>query len=279
MRVLGRDADGLRMAERDHPAEAGPAHVVHLRERAQQLRNRAAVLRVRRHAQVQRPQAAVDEKAVERARHGADRVLHEAHALVQLRVAHHDGAADHVGVPAEVLRGRMHDGVRTELQGPLDDRRSEGVVDGDERVAGPCYDRLDVDHIQQRVGRRLHPDQPGLGSERGLERVEVCLVHHVVAQPEAREHLVEQPVGPAVQVRRQQHVVTRIAVRRDERVRCRHAAREARAEAALQLAQRALERRAGRVRGARVVEVLDELAGRRLHVGGGLMDRRDRRSR
>ena len=42
-----------------------------------------------------------------------------------------------------------------------------------------------------------------------------------------------------------------------------------------QLPQRALERRAGRVRGARVVEVLDELAGRRLHVGGGLMDRRD----
>jgi hypothetical protein len=55
---------------------------------------------VGRHAQVQRAQAAVDEEAVERPGHRADRVLHEAHLLVQSLVAHDHRAANQVRVPA-----------------------------------------------------------------------------------------------------------------------------------------------------------------------------------
>ena len=70
------------------------------------------------------------------------------------------------------------------------------------------------------------------------------------------------------------------ADRGDQRVRrrpCRGA--NARAEAALELAERVLERAARRVRRARVVVVPDELAGRGLDVGRGLVDRRDDRRR
>ena len=64
------------------------------------------------------------------------------------------------------------------------------------------------------------------GRSAALERVEVGLVDEVVLEPEAREHLVDQPVGAAVEVARQDHVVARAAVRRDQRVRGRHAAGE-----------------------------------------------------
>ena len=90
---------------------------------------------MRGHPQVQRAQPAVHEEAVERARDRADGVLHEAHALVDLGVAHDHRAADRVGVPAEVLGHRVHHGVGAELQRALVDRRGERVVDGDERVA------------------------------------------------------------------------------------------------------------------------------------------------
>ena len=46
-------------------------------------------------------------------------------------------------------------------------------------------------------------------------------------------------------------------------------------DAALEVAERALQRGPRRVRRARVVEVLDELAAALLHVGGGLVDRGD----
>ena len=45
-----------------------------------------------------------------------------------------DRAADRVGVPAEVLRRRVHDGVGAELERALDRGRREGVVDDDEGV-------------------------------------------------------------------------------------------------------------------------------------------------
>ena len=113
------------------------------------------------------------------------------------------------------------------------------------------------------------------GRTRALQRVEVGLVDHVVLEAEAREHLVHEPVGAAVEVERQDHVVARGAVGGEQGVGGGHAAREGGAVAALELAERALERRARGVRGARVVVVLDELARRGLHVGRGLVDRRD----
>ena len=43
-------------------------------------------------------------------------------------VAQHEGATDHIGVAAHVLGRRVHDDVRTQLEGALQNRRREGVV-------------------------------------------------------------------------------------------------------------------------------------------------------
>ena len=45
------------------------------------------------------------------------------------------------------------------------------------------------------------------GAHRPLERLEVGLVDHVVLHAEAREHLVQEAVGAAVEVLGQDHVV------------------------------------------------------------------------
>src|SRR5581483_1359055 len=116
---------------------------------------------------------------------------------------------------------------------------------------------------------------PRLRPDRGADRLEVGLVDEVEAEPEAGEDLVHQAVGAAVEVGGQDQVVAGAARGGDQRVLGRHPARERRGETALQLPQGALERRSRGVGRARVVVVLDELARRPLHVGRGLVDRRD----
>ena len=116
------------------------------------------------------------------------------------------------------------------------------------------------------------------GRTRGADRVDVALVDHVVGDAEARQDLVDQAVRAAVQVVGDDHVVPGAAHRGEQRVRGRHAGRERRGVAALQLSERVLQRPARRVGGARVVVVLDELARRRLHVRRALMDGGDDRA-
>src|SRR5918999_220764 len=220
----------------------------------------------------------MDQEAVEGPRDGAHGVLHESNPLVELGVAHHYRAADYVGVPSEVFRGRVDDRVGPELERALHHRGCERVVHGDEGLAPAGHHPRDVHDAQQRVGGRLDPDHPGLGSNGALERGEVGLVDHVVGEAEAGEHLVEEPVGAAVEVLGEDHVVPGPAVGGEQRVSCRHAAREARCEPALEFTERGLERGPGWVRGAGIVVVLHVLVGPGLHVGGGLVDRRDHRT-
>ena len=65
-------------------------------------------------AQMQRPQAAQHEEAVERPGHRAHRVLQEAQPLRDLVVDGHGDAQDRVGVPGKVLRRRVEDDVGAE---------------------------------------------------------------------------------------------------------------------------------------------------------------------
>ena len=87
------------------------------------------------HAHAERLQAAQHEVAVERARHAADRLLEEVELLGERVVARHDRAADDVGVAVQVLRRRVHDDRRAELERPLEHRRRERVVDGERDAA------------------------------------------------------------------------------------------------------------------------------------------------
>ena len=118
------------------------------------------------HAQRQRLEAAQRQEAVERALDGADRVLQELDALAQLGVVADDRhAADHVGMAVEILRGRVHDDVEAEFERALHLGAGEGVV-GDGPDAALLRDRrdaLEIDQLEQRIGRRLDPDERGLG--------------------------------------------------------------------------------------------------------------------
>ena len=83
--------------------------------------------------------------------------------------------------------------------------------------------------------------------QRGAQRVEVALVDQVVREPEPGEHLVDEPIGAAVEVLRQDEVVTGVQRRRQQRVGGGHPTGEGARLSALELAERALEGRSGRV--------------------------------
>ena len=74
-----------------------------------------------------------------------------------------DGAEQHVAVAGQVLGHRVHDDVGAELERALEQGRGEGVVDHAEHaaLAGGGQQRRQVGDLEQRVGRRLEPEQVG----------------------------------------------------------------------------------------------------------------------
>ncbi len=118
-------------------------------------------LDVAAHPVRQRPQPAQNQPAVKRRRHGAQQRLDGPDALEEaVHRPRDDGAAEHVGVTAEVLRRRVHDDVDAQLQRPLQHRRRPCVVDSRARAdgLGQRHHRDDVGDVQTRVGRRLDPE-------------------------------------------------------------------------------------------------------------------------
>ena len=98
----------------------------------------------------------------------------------RLVVADHSDAADHVGMAVEILGGRMHDDVEAEFERALHVGAGKGVV-GDEPDAASLRDARDgfeIDELQQRIGRRLDPDQPRFGPQRRFERGEIASGRH-----------------------------------------------------------------------------------------------------
>ena len=73
------------------------------------------------------------------------------------------GAEQHVAVAGEVLGHRVHDDVGAELERSLQQRRREGVVHDREHaaLAGRRQQGRQVGDLEQRVGRRLEPEQVG----------------------------------------------------------------------------------------------------------------------
>ena len=159
-----------------------------------------------------------------------------------------DGAADHVGVAAEVLRRRVDDEVGAERERLLQERRGEGVVDGEQRagrvrrVGGAA----DVDDVQQRVRRRLDPHELRVVVEvRGEAVVELVGgdVREAVALRlvDPRGH----PVHAAVDVRDQDDALARVDEVHDRRRRAEAGGERDAVLGALEARERLLERRRG----------------------------------
>ena len=120
---------------------------------------------------VERPQAAQDEEAVERAGDPAHRVLEEAEPLGDRVVAGDRDPEDRVRVAAEVLRRGVEHDVGAERERVLERRRGERVVDDEERAArrrsGPpargSSRAAAAMSVSLRFGfdGRLEPDEPG----------------------------------------------------------------------------------------------------------------------
>src|SRR5581483_12470948 len=81
--------------------QPGVEYALDLRMALEPLRHRERVLAMPLHAHGERLQAPGDEKAVEGAGHGPDRVLHEAEPLRQAGIGRDRDAADHVGMPVQ----------------------------------------------------------------------------------------------------------------------------------------------------------------------------------
>ena len=133
----------------------------------EELRDAPSVLAVRAHAYRKRLHPAQHEPRVERAGHGAERLLQEVEALGERVVVGGDEAADHVAVAAEVLGRRVDDEVGAEVERLLQVRRRERVVDDEQRADGVrrVGGLANVDDVQERVRRRLDPHEPDVVAE------------------------------------------------------------------------------------------------------------------
>ncbi len=174
----------------------------------------------------------------------------------------------------------MDDGVGAQVERLLQVGGREGVVDDDRRadgvgcVGGPA----DVDHVQHGIRRRLDPDHPHVVVEvRGEVLVE--LVGGDVREPVALRLVDERrhPVDAAVDIGDQDDALAWVDEVHERGRRTDAGAERNPVRRVLEARERDLERAARGVRDARVVVAL-VLADRLLHVGGGLVDRRDDRA-
>eukprot|EP00968_Pinguiococcus_pyrenoidosus_P028351 scaffold7788_cov239-Pinguiococcus_pyrenoidosus.AAC.1 len=160
--------------------EAGIQHLPNLRMRLEPFGDAARVGLRLRHAHVQRLQAPDGQVAVKRTGHGADAVLDEAEALLDLVVVGHHHAHHHVAVAADELGHAVHHEVRSVLQRVLEERRREGVVHGEQGAGllGLLRCGRDARNLERRIGGRLEPQQLGarLG-QRFPELLRVVKVH------------------------------------------------------------------------------------------------------
>ena len=147
---------------------------------------------------------------------------------------------------AEVLRRAVEDVVGSVLEGTEAERRRHGRVDNDRRGVGGG--RLEIGHRQERVRRRLEPDE--LRTARRRPR----LVELDVPQIPARKRL-EQATRAEVRAFGERDRLARSQRRERERRRRAGSGGEEHGGAAVELAEPRLCLRHGRVPVARVEEV------------------------
>ena len=164
----------------------------------QELRDAQGVGRLGAHAPGQGIDAAQGEPAIEGRGHAAAVALRFAGAFEQVVVvAGDERAADHVAVAADVLGGGVGHHVDAAIQRPLQDGRGErAVADGDDVGAGHAGEGGDggqVRDLHQRVGRRFDPHQAGVGTQGGVEIVDVGHVHVAGLEAPFAEDFADRP--------------------------------------------------------------------------------------
>ena len=250
----------------------------------QELGDGQGIRRVALDPEMERPQAAQHEEAVERPGHAAHRVLEEAQPLGDRVVIRDRHAKDRVRVAGEVLRRRVEDDVGPEGERSLDRRRSERVVDDDQRpdvarLGSPLTNGLrdcrDIDDLQVRVGRRLEPDEAGAPGQLLPERVGAGRQVRVMGVDAGwAVDALEVAERAAVDVVADDDLIAGDGELGDRRRRRRSARERDPVGAALERRDRPLEPFAGRVLGPGVLVAAPRAPDAVLGVGRRLVDRR-----
>ena len=184
-------------------------------------------------------------------------------------IAQDERTADHVGVAAHVLGRRMHDDVRAQLEGALQDRRGEGVVHTQQAadLVREGSDGLDVRDRQERVRGCLHPHDLGArAANHALGLGQVGQVRRLGGDALGGLDDTQELVGAAIHVCRVHDVVAGARQQADHRVLGAHARREREAvRRPFQGRERARERVGRRVAAAPILIPAAQLAGPILH--------------
>ena len=193
-------------------------------------------------------------------------------------IAQDERTANHVGVATHVLGRRMHDDVRAQLEGTLQDRRRKSVVHDQQapHLVREGRNRSDIRNQQERVRGRLHPhDLRARPTNHPLGLGQVGEVHGLGGDALGGLDDTQELVGAAVHVGRMHDVVARARQQADHRVLGAHARREREAvRRPLQGRERARERVGRRVAAAPVLVAFSQLAGPILHERRCDMNRR-----
>src|SRR5688500_15883441 len=115
------------------------------------------------HAHVERSHPAQREEAVEWRAGYTQTVCPPAKLLAQCCVTSDDCPTDDVAMSVQILRRRMNDEGGAERDRLLEGRGEKRVVGNDERTDGVAGsgDAFDVGDAQDRIARRLDPDETG----------------------------------------------------------------------------------------------------------------------
>ena len=173
---------------------------------------------------------------------------------------------------APIVSGRWMAGDANVLSTTISGRRPPSSC---APVDGPG-DLADVDRLEQRVGRRFEPDEPGPLGQRLPERIHPAReVDERGCHVSARAaDLVEIAIGAAVDVVADDDLLARVGELGDGRRRRRPRGEGEAVTAALECGDRAFEALAGRVLRSGVFVAAPGSADRILLVGRGLVDRR-----
>lgn len=277
--------------ERDHSTETGHLFfrqlVLRVRGEAwvdhffdlgmffQESRDRAAILVVAFHAEMQGLETAHDQETIHRSRDCTDRVLVELEALIKVIVIHDDRSADHVAMAVHVFRHRVNDQVRAIGERFLEKTAHERVVDDGDHVfsAGDGREFLDVDELERWVRRRLHPEEFRVRADGFFQVFGFGQIDIVELQSHRLENLVEYTEGTSVDVIAADDVVAWLEEVENAIV-CRESGREGEGVlATFERGQALLIGGTSRVVGARVL-VTRVFTRRALSVGARLKDRR-----
>ena len=112
-----------------------------------------------------------------------------------------DDAADAGAMAAQKLGGGVDHDVRAPLDGAHQGRRWRGVIDHQRqsifvRDGGEAFD---VDDVELRVADALGVDGAGLVVDRGAQAVEIVSIDEADGDAEARQGVVEEVIGAAVE--------------------------------------------------------------------------------